>query len=59
VTPASDYVVEFEIVPSEELAGTVLNTLTLTMQIKGNSMFHGVFPADGTSTLTMGAIVLK
>ena len=60
VTPASsDYVVEFEITPPEELAGTVLDTLTLTMQITGNSMFHGVFPANGTSTLTMGGFALK
>ena len=60
VTPASaEYVVEFEIVPPEELAGTVLDELTLTMQITGNSMFHGVFPADGTSTLTLGAFALK
>jgi hypothetical protein len=59
VTPASaDYVVEFEIVPPEELAKTVLDELTLTLQVTGNSMFHGVFPANGTSTLTMGGFAL-
>ncbi|MGH2756054.1 MAG: hypothetical protein ACRDLB_16705 [Actinomycetota bacterium] len=59
VTPASaDYTVEFEIVPPEELVGTVLDDLTLTLQITGNSMFHGVFPADGTSTLTLGALAI-
>ena len=60
VTPASaDYTVEFEIVPPEELAGTVLDELTLTLQVTGNSMFHGVFPANGTSTLTLGAFAIK
>jgi hypothetical protein len=60
VTPASaDYVVEFEIVPAEESAGTVLDDLTLTLQVTGNSMFHGVFPADGTSTLTLGGFALR
>jgi hypothetical protein len=60
VTPATaDYTVEFEITPPEELNKKVLTELILTMQIKGNSMFHGVFPADGTSTLTLGALKKK
>jgi len=59
VTPASaDYVVEFEIQPDAALTGKVLDELTLTMEVQGNSLFHGVFPADGTSTLTMGAFAL-
>lgn len=59
VTPASaDYVVEFEIVPDAALAGVVLDGLTLSMEITGDQMFHGVFPADGTSTLTLGALAL-
>jgi hypothetical protein len=56
VTPASaDYSVEFEIQPPPELAGKVFEGLTLSLQTSGNQMFHGVFPADGTSTLTIGA----
>jgi hypothetical protein len=57
VTPASaDYVVEFEITPPPEMAGKVFDSLTLSMQLVGNQMFHGVFPADGTSTVTLGAL---
>ena len=56
VTPASaDYVVEFEMQPAEELAGKVFDTLTLSLEVTGTQMFHGVVPADGTSTLTIGA----
>jgi hypothetical protein len=56
VTPASaDYSVEFEIQPAPELAGKVFDGLTLSLQTSGNQMFHGVFPADGSSTLTIGA----
>lgn len=59
VTPASaEYVVEFEFQPPAQMNGQVLDTLTLTLQVVGNSAFHGVFPADGTSTLTIGATQL-
>lgn len=37
----------------------MLDELTLTMEITGTQMFHGVFPADGTSTVTIGAFALK
>jgi hypothetical protein len=56
VTPASaDYVVEFEIQPAPELQGKVFDDLTLHLELGGDQMFHGVIPADGTSTLTIGA----
>ena len=56
VTPASaEYVVEFEITPAPELAGKVFDSLTLSLESTGNAMFHGVFPADGTSTIVLGA----
>lgn len=58
VTPAeADYVVEFEIEPPEELAKKVFDEVTLSLEATGNQMFHGVFPADGSSTLVMGAFV--
>jgi hypothetical protein len=60
VTPAeSHYTVDFEFQPPAELAGKVFSDLTLSMEIVGNSMFHGVFPADGSSTLTVGAFGKK
>jgi hypothetical protein len=60
VTPAeSHYEVDFEFPAPGELAGKVLTGLTLSMEIEGNAMFHGVFPADGTSTLTVGAFGTK
>jgi hypothetical protein len=60
VTPTQgDYKVEFEIVPPAELQGKVLDGLTLSMEITGKSLFHGVFPADGSSTLTVGAFASK
>jgi hypothetical protein len=59
VTPASaDYVVEFEIQPAPELAGKVFDDLTLSLELTGNQMFHGVLPADGTSTLILGAFAI-
>lgn len=60
VTPAeSHYEVDFEFQPAPELAGKVFSGVTLSMEIVGNSLFHGVFPADGTSTLTVGAFSKK
>lgn len=60
VTPAeSEYTVEFEITPPEELAGKVFDDLTLNLELTGNQMFHGVLPADGTSTLILGAFARK
>jgi len=59
VTPASaEYVVEFEIEPAAELQGKVFDTLTLNLELTGNQMFHGVLPADGTSTITFGAFAI-
>ena len=56
VTPAEiDYVVEFEIEPAPELQGKVFEGLTLNLELTGPQMFHGVLPANGTSTLTLGA----
>jgi hypothetical protein len=56
VTPASaDYVVEFEMQPAAELQGKVFDGLTLDLRLVGNQMFHGVLPADGSSTLTIGS----
>ena len=60
VTPASaNYEVEFEIQPAEELNNKVFEEITLSLQTQGNQLFHGVFPADGTSTLTFGTFALK
>ena len=60
VTPASaDYVVEFEIDPADELQNKVFESLTLHLELTGDQMFHGVLPADGTSTLTVGAFAAK
>lgn len=57
VTPAeANYVVEFEIEPPAELAGAVLDELVLSLEATGTQMFHGVFPADGSSTLVIGAL---
>lgn len=56
VTPATaDYVVEFEMPIPPELAGKVFEGLTLNLELSGHQMFHGVLPADGSSTLTIGA----
>lgn len=60
VTPAAaDYVVEFEIEPPAELQGKVFEGLTLSLELSGDQMFHGVLPADGTSTLTLGALARR
>lgn len=60
VTPAeAHYEIDFEFPAVAELNGKVFTALTLSMEIRGNAMFHGVFPADGTSTLTVGAFALK
>ena len=59
VTPASaDYEVEFEIQPPAELAKKVFEEITLSLQTQGNQLFHGVFPADGSSTLTFGTFAI-
>lgn len=59
VTPAeANYVVEFEFEPPAELAGKVLDDLVLSLEATGNQMFHGVFPADGSSTLVVGALAV-
>lgn len=59
VTPAStDYEFEFEIKPGADLANKVLDELTMTVEVAGNTAFHGVIPADATSTLTLGAFAL-
>ncbi|MFN2526996.1 MAG: hypothetical protein ABR505_12170 [Actinomycetota bacterium] len=60
VTPAQrDYVVEFEITPDEAANGKVLDSLTLTLKNTGNSLFHGFYPADGSTQLTLGAFAKK
>lgn len=60
VTPAeSHYTVNFEVPVPAELNGKTLDGLTLSMELVGNQMFHGVFPADGSSTLTIGAFGTK
>ena len=57
VTPATaEYVVEFEMPVPPELAGKTFEGLTLHLELSGDQMFHGVLPADGTSTLTIGAL---
>lgn len=59
VTPASaEYIVEFEIQPAGELQGKVFDSLTLNLELTGNQMFHGVLPADGSSTITFGAFAI-
>ncbi len=56
VTPqTTDYEIEFEIVPAADLAGKVLESITFSAEVVGNSAFHGSIPADGTSTITLGA----
>lgn len=56
VTPGTgDYEVTFEITPGEELAGTVFDSLTLSLEMVGSATLHGAIQADGTSTLTVGA----
>ncbi|HEX2240275.1 MAG TPA: hypothetical protein VHJ82_03935 [Actinomycetota bacterium] len=60
VTPAEiEYVVEVEIAPDEALNGKVFDSLTMSLKNIGNSLFHGVYPADGTTQLTFGALVKK
>lgn len=60
VTPAQqDYVVEVEITPDEALNGKVFDSLTMSLKNTGNSLFHGAYPADGTTQLTFGAFVKK
>lgn len=59
VTPqTTDYEIEFEIVPAADLAGKVLDSITFSAEVVGNSAFHGSIPADGQSTLTFGALAL-
>lgn len=59
VTPAqANYTVPFEITPPADMAGKVFDSLTLTLELQGDQMFHGVLNADGTSTVTMGAFAL-
>ena len=59
VTPDSpDYEIDFEIQPGADVAGKVLDGLTVTVDVTGNTLFHGVIPTDGTSTLTVGAFAL-
>ena len=59
VTPqTTDYEIEFEIVPAADLAGKVLDSITFSAEVVGNSAFHGSIPADGTSTLSFGAYAL-
>ena len=56
VTPqTTDYEIEFEMVPAADLAGKVLDSLTFSAEVVGASAFHGSIPADGTSTITLGA----
>lgn len=60
VTPAeASYIVEVELTPDEALSGKVFDSLTLSLKNVGNSLFHGVYPADGTTQLTLGAFVKK
>lgn len=60
VTPGTgDYEVTFEITPGEELAGTVFDSLTLSLEQIGSATVHGAIRADGTSTLTLGAFVRR
>jgi hypothetical protein len=55
VTPASaEYTIEFEIDPDAALAGVVLDELTLSLHTTGTTVRHGGFPADGSSSLTLG-----
>jgi hypothetical protein len=59
VTPDStDYEFEFEIQPPAELTGKVLESLTISVEAVGDTVFHGVIPADGTSSFTIGALAL-
>ena len=60
VTPAqADYKVDFEFPAPADFQGRALDGLTLSMELVGHQMFHGVFNADGTSTLTIGAYGTK
>ncbi|MDQ3952693.1 MAG: hypothetical protein M3279_07005 [Actinomycetota bacterium] len=44
---------EFEIAPDPKLAGVELRSLTLTLEIIGPSVGHGLFSPNGQSTLTV------
>lgn len=56
VTPqTTDYEIEFEMTPAADLAGKVLDSITFSAEVVGNSAFHGSIPANGKSTITFGS----
>lgn len=60
VAPNSvDYEIDFEIQPAADLTGKILDGLTVSIDVRGKTLFHGVIPADATSTLTVGALELQ
>lgn len=56
VTPAQqDYALEFDVELDPALNLKVLDSLTLSLINEGNSVFHGYYRGDGSTTLTLGS----
>jgi hypothetical protein len=62
VTPgppgSPNYEVTFEFTPAAELAGKVLDTLSLSFEQTGSATLHGALQTDGTSKLTLGSLAV-
>jgi hypothetical protein len=59
VTPGTgDYEVTFEIKPPADLAGKVLDSLSISLEQIGSATIHGAISADATSKLTLGAFAV-
>lgn len=57
ITPAArDYSVNFRMRPNASLSGKVIESLKLKLKTGGRSLFHGFYPANGTTHLTLGTL---
>lgn len=57
ITPADrDYSVNFHMDPAPSLFGRSVEALKLKLRTSGHSVFHGFYPANGSTHLTLGVL---
>lgn len=55
ITPvARDYIVNFHIDPDPSLSGRQVQSVKLKLRTSGSSVFHGFYPANGSTHFTLG-----
>ncbi|MFN2526997.1 MAG: hypothetical protein ABR505_12175 [Actinomycetota bacterium] len=57
ITPAArDYTINFHMEPPWWLSGRIVEGLNLKLRTSGRSVFHGFYPADGSTHVNLGIL---